>query len=161
MLDTIAHINTMTEAENIIEVGGCRVQTCAWLRNPVAKPIKLLRHRWRKRNSNEIHFISARWSCILGVSITTAYALHSFNSTLQWYSSGTTFSEYAEGGHYRMSKLDKRENIIMVFIHQITQPQDRSPICRLRVSLSPSKKVHSLICSLIFESNLPQRTGWK
>jgi hypothetical protein len=33
---------------------------------------------------------------------------------LQWFSSGTTFSEYAKGGHYKMSKADKRENIIMV-----------------------------------------------
>jgi len=33
---------------------------------------------------------------------------------LQWFSSGTTFSEYAEGGHYKMSKADKRENIILV-----------------------------------------------
>ncbi len=32
----------------------------------------------------------------------------------QWFSSGTTFSEYADGGHYKMSKADKRENIIMV-----------------------------------------------
>ncbi len=32
----------------------------------------------------------------------------------QWFSSGSTFSEYAEGGHYKMSKTDKRENIIMV-----------------------------------------------
>ena len=33
---------------------------------------------------------------------------------VQWFSSGTTFSEYADGGHYKMSKMDKRENIIMV-----------------------------------------------
>lgn len=33
---------------------------------------------------------------------------------VQWFSSGTTFSEYADGGHYKMSKADKRENIIMV-----------------------------------------------
>jgi hypothetical protein len=32
----------------------------------------------------------------------------------QWFSSGTTFSEYAKGGHYKMIKADKRENIIMV-----------------------------------------------
>ena len=32
----------------------------------------------------------------------------------QWFSSGTTFSEYSEGGHYKMSKMDKRENIILV-----------------------------------------------
>jgi len=36
---------------------------------------------------------------------------------LQWYSSGTTFSEYAKGGHYKMSKTDKRENIILVFFY--------------------------------------------
>lgn len=35
---------------------------------------------------------------------------------VQWYSSGTAFSEYAKGGHYKMSKADKRENIIMVHI---------------------------------------------
>ncbi|GBE78000.1 N-terminal nucleophile aminohydrolase [Sparassis latifolia] len=37
-----------------------------------------------------------------------------------WFSSGTTFSEYAEGGHYRMSKTDKRENIIMVASEPLT-----------------------------------------
>jgi hypothetical protein len=37
-----------------------------------------------------------------------------------WFSSGTTFSEYAPGGHYRMSKTDKRENIIMVASEPLT-----------------------------------------
>ncbi|KAF7320393.1 Phosphoacetylglucosamine mutase [Mycena kentingensis (nom. inval.)] len=37
-----------------------------------------------------------------------------------WYSSGTTFSEDAGGGHYRMSKADKRENIIMVASEPLT-----------------------------------------
>ncbi|EIN13805.1 N-terminal nucleophile aminohydrolase [Punctularia strigosozonata HHB-11173 SS5] len=37
-----------------------------------------------------------------------------------WFSSGTTFSEYAPGGHYRMSKADKRENIIMVASEPLT-----------------------------------------
>ncbi|KAJ7596987.1 N-terminal nucleophile aminohydrolase [Mycena floridula] len=37
-----------------------------------------------------------------------------------WFSSGTTFSEYAEGGHYRMSKADKRENIIMIASEPLT-----------------------------------------
>lgn len=37
-----------------------------------------------------------------------------------WFSSGTTFSEYAEGGHYRMSKLDKRENIILIASEPLT-----------------------------------------
>ncbi|KAG2023530.1 glucosamine 6-phosphate synthetase [Coprinopsis cinerea AmutBmut pab1-1] len=31
-----------------------------------------------------------------------------------WFSSGSEFSEYGEGGHYKMTKSDKRENIIMV-----------------------------------------------
>ena len=39
----------------------------------------------------------------------------------QWFSSGTEFSEYAEGGHYKMSKADKRENIIMVPCFQLFQ----------------------------------------
>ncbi|KAJ3479609.1 hypothetical protein NLI96_g8943 [Meripilus lineatus] len=37
-----------------------------------------------------------------------------------WFSSGTTFSEYAEGGHYRMAKRDKRENIIMIASEPLT-----------------------------------------
>jgi len=37
-----------------------------------------------------------------------------------WFSSGTAFSEYAEGGHYKMSKTDKRENIIMVASEPLT-----------------------------------------
>jgi len=37
-----------------------------------------------------------------------------------WFSSGTTFSEYAAGGHYRMCKSDKRENIIMVASEPLT-----------------------------------------
>jgi len=37
-----------------------------------------------------------------------------------WFSSGTEFSEYAEGGHYRMSKADKRESIIMIASEPLT-----------------------------------------
>jgi glutamine amidotransferase len=37
-----------------------------------------------------------------------------------WFSSGTNFSEYAEGGHYRMTKEDKRENIIMIASEPLT-----------------------------------------
>lgn len=37
-----------------------------------------------------------------------------------WFSSGTSFSEYAEGGHYKMSKTDKRENIIMIASEPLT-----------------------------------------
>ncbi|KAL0951254.1 hypothetical protein HGRIS_007972 [Hohenbuehelia grisea] len=37
-----------------------------------------------------------------------------------WFSSGTAFSEYAQGGHYRMAKADKRENIIMIASEPLT-----------------------------------------
>ncbi|CAL1695673.1 unnamed protein product [Somion occarium] len=37
-----------------------------------------------------------------------------------WFSSGTTFSEYADGGHYKMSKTDKRENIILIASEPLT-----------------------------------------
>ncbi|KAG8815244.1 hypothetical protein FRC18_001598 [Serendipita sp. 400] len=37
-----------------------------------------------------------------------------------YYSSGTSFGEYAPGGHYRMSKSDKRENIIMIASEPLT-----------------------------------------
>ncbi|KAI6162151.1 N-terminal nucleophile aminohydrolase [Pisolithus thermaeus] len=37
-----------------------------------------------------------------------------------WFSSGTTFSEYMTGGHYKMTKADKRENIIMIASEPLT-----------------------------------------
>ncbi|KIY50455.1 N-terminal nucleophile aminohydrolase [Fistulina hepatica ATCC 64428] len=37
-----------------------------------------------------------------------------------WFSSGTSFSQYGDGGHYKMSKEDKRENIIMVASEPLT-----------------------------------------
>jgi len=44
----------------------------------------------------------------------------------QWFSSGTSFSEYAPGGHYKMFKEDKRENIIMVASEPLTFEQGES-----------------------------------
>jgi len=37
-----------------------------------------------------------------------------------YFSSGTTFEEYAPGGHYKMAKADKRENIIMIASEPLT-----------------------------------------
>jgi hypothetical protein len=37
-----------------------------------------------------------------------------------YFSSGTTFNEYAPGGRYRISKSDKRENIIMIASEPLT-----------------------------------------
>jgi glutamine amidotransferase len=62
---------------------------------------------------------------------------------IQWYSSGTTFSEYSTGGHYKMTKADKRENIIMVGT-SCCNSLDPAIIClapRLLVNLSLLKKV--------------------
>lgn len=37
-----------------------------------------------------------------------------------WFSSGSEFSESADGGHYKMTKSDKRENIIMIASEPLT-----------------------------------------
>lgn len=37
-----------------------------------------------------------------------------------WFSSGTSFSEFGEGGHYKMAKADKRESIIMIASEPLT-----------------------------------------
>lgn len=37
-----------------------------------------------------------------------------------FFSSGTSFDEYQEGGLYRMTKADKRENIIMIASEPLT-----------------------------------------
>jgi predicted glutamine amidotransferase len=44
-------------------------------------------------------------------------------SSSLFFSSGTTFEEYAEGGHYRMTKADKREDIIMIASEPLTFEQ--------------------------------------
>lgn len=61
---------------------------------------------------------------------------------LQWFSSGTAFSEYAEGGHYKMSKADKRENIILVSPHSSRRETYNGCIFRLQASPLPSRKVY-------------------
>ncbi|KAI0068245.1 N-terminal nucleophile aminohydrolase [Artomyces pyxidatus] len=53
--------------------------------------------------------------------VATRYVSSRFDEAASlWFSSGTTFSEYAEGGHYKMSKADKRENIIMIASEPLT-----------------------------------------
>jgi glutamine amidotransferase len=51
------------------------------------------------------------------VPLTPFLRSRALSRTLQWFSSGTAFSEYAEGGYYKMTKADKRENIILVSPH--------------------------------------------
>ena len=79
----------------------------------IAQSHEFLRNGWRECRGNAVYFIQERWGCF------SCTFLSSCGSSLtdlffQWFSSGTEFSEYAEGGHYKMSKADKRENIIMV-----------------------------------------------
>lgn len=63
-----------------------------------------------------------------------------------WFSSGTSFSEYAEGGHYRMSKTDKREDIIMIASEPLTFEKGMYAEVSLLASFSTSDL---------------QRTGWR
>lgn len=81
--------------------------------------------------------------------------------SLQWFSSGSTFSEYAEGGHYKMSKTDKRENIILVLHYAMLPPFDDliSLIDRLPVSRSHSRRVSGVDCSLRVSMGLPGITA--
>ena len=37
-----------------------------------------------------------------------------------FFSSGTSFDEYKDGGHYRMTRADKRENIVMIASEPLT-----------------------------------------
>lgn len=37
-----------------------------------------------------------------------------------WFSTGTSFEQYKEGGHYRMRKDDKRENIVLIASEPLT-----------------------------------------
>ncbi|KAI0082288.1 N-terminal nucleophile aminohydrolase [Panus rudis PR-1116 ss-1] len=86
MLETIQHINEMTEAVNATEPS--LMNFC------VTDGESVIATR----------YINSR---------------HEEAASL-WFSSGTTFSEYAEGGHYKMSKMDKRENIILIASEPLT-----------------------------------------
>ncbi|KAH9950397.1 N-terminal nucleophile aminohydrolase [Amylocystis lapponica] len=86
MQETIAHINQLTEAQDITEPS--LMNFC------VTDGESVIATRYISSRNDEAASL--------------------------WYSSGTTFSEFAEGGHYRMSKLDKRENIIMIASEPLT-----------------------------------------
>ncbi|GJE87680.1 class II glutamine amidotransferase [Phanerochaete sordida] len=86
MLDTIAHINVMTEEAGIIEPS--LMNFC------VTDGESVIATRYISSRQDEAASL--------------------------WFSSGTTFNEFAEGGHYKMSKMDKRENIIMIASEPLT-----------------------------------------
>lgn len=94
MLETIAHINQMT----------AEVSTSTGHKFPP--------HLMNFVVSDGENVVATRY-----VSSTTDEASSLF------FSSGTTFEEYAEGGHYKMTKADKRENIIMIASEPLTFEQ--------------------------------------
>ena len=89
-------------------------------------------------------YVSSRNDAAASLVCTLSLILGSgvLSRSLQWFSSGTAFSEYAEGGHYKMSKADRRENIILVSPHSIRRRETHNGcIFRLQASHLPSRKV--------------------
>ncbi|GHJ85453.1 hypothetical protein NliqN6_1855 [Naganishia liquefaciens] len=94
MLETIAHINTMYK-EAITEAG-------------------------RKSSPHLLNFVVSDGENVIA---TRYISSRTDEASSLFFSSGTTFEEYAEGGHYRMTKADKRENIIMIASEPLTFEQ--------------------------------------
>lgn len=86
MLDTIAHLNELADAEDI-------------------------------REPSLLNFCVTDGDTVIATRYISSR--HDEAASL-WFSSGTTFSEYSKGGHYKMSKADKRENIIMIASEPLT-----------------------------------------
>lgn len=116
MLQTIATINKLTDDENITEVRlNCQrfSMSCA---NTLSLQPSLMNFCVTDGESVvATRYISSRKEEAASLVRCSHLACAiSITQIRQWYSSGTEFSEYAKGGHYKMSKADKRENIIMV-----------------------------------------------
>ncbi|KAF9513254.1 hypothetical protein BS47DRAFT_1344497 [Hydnum rufescens UP504] len=92
----------------------------AVLRDAILETIQHLNELAREANITEpslLNFFVTDGSTI----VASRYISSKYDEAASLYfSSGTTFSEYAPGGHYRMSKSDKRENIIMVASEPLT-----------------------------------------
>jgi glutamine amidotransferase len=72
-----------------------------------------------------------------------------------YYSSGTTFSEDAPGGNYRMSKLDKRENIIMIASEPLTFEKADWLEIRTNTMLVVTPKMNLLQIPIVDEFHVP------
>jgi len=72
-----------------------------------------------------------------------------------WYSSGTSFDEYAEGGHYRMSKSDKRENIIMIASEPLTFEKADWMEIRTNTMIVITPKMNLLQIPIVDEFHVP------
>jgi len=71
------------------------------------RPRQMKRRRW---------WVFVFQLALLLVAVCRLTTFNFFPPLMQWFSSGTTFSEFGGPGrgHYKMSKSDKRENTIMV-----------------------------------------------
>ena len=127
MLATIAEINKLHEEAGITEVG-LWVNRLYWVYayTPFSLPLiaeshELQHHGWGKRRYDSIYLKSQGCGCVPSLYDRNRVGLLLILYGLpQWFSSGTSFSEYAPGGHYKMFKEDKRENIIMVASEPLT-----------------------------------------
>jgi len=95
-----------------------------------AESDEFLYYGWGKRRCDSIYLKPQRRGRVSGSFYDCGHTglLLMINDPPQWFSSGTSFSEYAPGGHYKMFKEDKRENIIMVASEPLTFEKGGSDI---------------------------------
>ncbi|KAF8609111.1 N-terminal nucleophile aminohydrolase [Ceratobasidium sp. AG-I] len=72
-----------------------------------------------------------------------------------WFSSGTTFHEYAPGGHYRMTKSDKRENIFLIASEPLTFEKADWMEVRTNTMVVITPKMNILQVPIIDEFHVP------
>ena len=91
------------------------------LASSIAEPHEFLCYGWGKRCRDSVYIKQEGRGCFFSLYPHARVQLLLMADGLpQWFSSGTSFSEYAPGGHYKMFKEDKRENIIMVASEPLT-----------------------------------------
>lgn len=77
----------------------------------------------KQAGSDAVHRLNFCVSDGENVVATRYVSSRTLEATSLFFSSGTTFEEYAPGGHYRMLRADKRENIIMIASEPLTFEQ--------------------------------------
>jgi predicted glutamine amidotransferase len=125
MFATIATINKFHEDDGITEVGVGE--------GPIAFDIRSSSHFLQPSLMNfcitdgesvvATRYISSRKDAaasLVRMSMLMLGCYQTLTGPPQWFSSGTSFSEYAPGGHYKMFKEDKRQNVIMVASEPLT-----------------------------------------
>lgn len=72
-----------------------------------------------------------------------------------WFSSGTSFNEFAPGGHYRMTKSDKRENIFLIASEPLTFEKADWMEVRTNTIVVITPKMNILQIPIIDEFHVP------